>query len=274
MTIATPCVFTKVAHGYVVGDKVNFTTTGGFPSGLSANTDYYIISAGLTADAFEVALTPAGAAINTTGSQSGVHTVYLSNFGKGDGSTTFNVPDLRSRIPVGFASSAPTITLSFDPSQVDTANDWVTILDTTVPSQGQKVQLTSTGTLPAGLSLATDYYIIRVSTTTVAFASSQGNSNAATQVKVNITDTGSGVHTMTYTNNVHTVLGRLGGEEKHGMSVSEMPAHTHSAKVDPTSGGGGGSSSAPQNGQSGSTGGDALHNNMQPFMVLNYIIKT
>lgn len=74
VTIATPAVFTKIAHGLVTGMRVTFTTTGALPTGLVAGTVYYVITAGLTADAFEVSTTFAGAAVNTTGTQSGVHT--------------------------------------------------------------------------------------------------------------------------------------------------------------------------------------------------------
>ncbi len=62
---------------------------------------------------------------------------------------------------------------------------------------GLKGQLTSTGTLPAGLALATDYYIIVVDANTVQFATSLADAVAGTAV--DITDEGSGVHTFTST---------------------------------------------------------------------------
>lgn len=56
---------TANGHGLVAGDKVNFTAlTGG--SGLSTNTDYFVISAGLTANTFRVSATQGGAAVNFT----------------------------------------------------------------------------------------------------------------------------------------------------------------------------------------------------------------
>lgn len=276
VTQASPAVFTATAHSLVAGDKIHLTTTGGLLSGLATNTDYYIISAGLTANAFEVALSPGGAAVNTTGSQSGVHTLYASAFGKGDGSSTFNLPDLGSRIPVGLSATAPaTQTLSFEPTAVSTGSDNVTILNTVFPSQGQKIQLTTTGTLPAGLSLATDYYIVRSSTTTIQFSTTQANANAASPVVVNITDQGSGVHTMTFTNLAHTVRGRMGGEETHGISIPELAAHTHSLPVTTGSGlGGGGAVAVVNTGTTGSSGSDSQHNNMMPFLVVKYLIKT
>lgn len=270
VTIASPAVFSKTGHGLVEGDRIHLTTTGGLPSGLAANTDYFVIATGLTSDAFEVALTPGGAAVNTSGSQSGVHTLYASAWGKGDGSTTFALPDLRSKVPVGLSASAPTTTLTFAGSQRSGNN--ITILDNVFPSQGQKVQLTTTGALPTGLSLATDYWIIRVSTTSIAFATTQANANAGTAVT--LSGDGSGINTITFTNRAHTVLGKAGGEDKHGVSIAELAAHTHDG-VSAT----GGSNANPTNASTykavtGSTGGDSPHNNMQPFAVVNYIIKT
>jgi len=57
-----------------------------------------------------------------------------------------------------------------------------------------RVQLTTTTTLPAGLSLATDYYVIKVSDTTCQFATSYANAVAGTAI--NITDAGTGTHTI------------------------------------------------------------------------------
>lgn len=74
MTIATPGVVTWASHGHAIGDVVVFTTTGALPTGVTAGTPYYIISAGFGAGAFQFSATPGGAAVNTTGTQSGVHT--------------------------------------------------------------------------------------------------------------------------------------------------------------------------------------------------------
>ncbi len=101
ITIASPGVFTAVGHGLIAGDIVTFTTTGGLPSGLTAGTLYYVISAGIGADVFRVSTSRGGSAVVTTGSQSGVHTLYWSNLGIGDGSTTFNLPNMKGYVPVG-----------------------------------------------------------------------------------------------------------------------------------------------------------------------------
>jgi hypothetical protein len=76
VTIASPAVFTRNSHGLSAGAEVLFRTTGALPTGLTVDTPYYVIAAGLTANAFEVSATPGGVAVNTSGTQSGTHTAY------------------------------------------------------------------------------------------------------------------------------------------------------------------------------------------------------
>ncbi len=191
VTLATPGVFSATAHGLVLGDKVSLTTTGALPTGLATNTDYYVISAGLTADAFELSTSRGGSAVNTSGSQSGTHTLHVTNYGKGDGSTTFNVPDMRGVTPYGYKSS-------------DTNFD-VLNLPSVYP-----------------------------------------------------------------------------GEKTHVLTIAELAAHTHFPRYYTTGGAGSntpGTTNATSNAQNmaldtSTTGGDTAHNNMPPYLVVNYIIKT
>ena len=72
------------------------------------------------------------------------------------------------------------------------------------------------------------------------------------------------------------VLGGSGGAETHTLSIAEMPAHTHSVPASGSTLRGDSGSEAASNtsGTSGSTGGGGAHNNVQPTIILNYIIKT
>lgn len=75
ISFASPAVVSFTAHGLTVNDIVKFSTTGTLPTGLTAGTSYYVISAGLTADTFRVSATQGGSAINTSFSGSGTHTL-------------------------------------------------------------------------------------------------------------------------------------------------------------------------------------------------------
>lgn len=74
ISIATPCNIT-VANDWVADQMVWLTTTGALPTGLDTNVAYYVLAAGLTTSNVRLSLTAGGAAINTTGTQSGVHKI-------------------------------------------------------------------------------------------------------------------------------------------------------------------------------------------------------
>jgi hypothetical protein len=75
---ATPGVITDTAHGFSVGQAVAFTTTGTLPTGLSPSVFYYVLAAGLTANAYSVSATPGGSAIATSSAGTGTHSRYSS----------------------------------------------------------------------------------------------------------------------------------------------------------------------------------------------------
>ena len=98
-------------------------------------------------------------------------------------------------------AQATTNTLSqSDTFTADAGTDVCTYTSTAnIPSNiltGTRVRLTTTTTLPGGLATATDYYVIRVSNTTFKLATSYANSVAGTAI--NITDAGTGTHTITW----------------------------------------------------------------------------
>lgn len=76
ITVASPgVVTTPINHDLQVNDQVYFGTTGALPTGLAADTAYWVVATP-TATTFRVSATRGGAAINTSGTQSGTHTVY------------------------------------------------------------------------------------------------------------------------------------------------------------------------------------------------------
>lgn len=91
ISIASPAVV-NTSVSLPNGEPIVFTSTGALPTGLLIGTTYYVVnSSGAT---FNLALTAGGAAINTSGTQSGVHSIS---------SRAYNLSD------VGGASGVPTI---------------------------------------------------------------------------------------------------------------------------------------------------------------------
>lgn len=68
--------FSCDCHGLTAGDKVVFTGGTLVPCGLTLNTVYYVISAGLTAGEFQVSATSGGSSISVSGSATG--TFYVA----------------------------------------------------------------------------------------------------------------------------------------------------------------------------------------------------
>lgn len=198
--------------------------------------------------------------------------VIGTTFGAGNGSTTFGLPDMRGRTVVGVGTGTKVATVS------SRATDTLTVTGITSAANnefqtGQAVTYHTTGSVMTGLTNDTVYYVIRVTNTTFKVASSLANAQNGTQVS--LSSDGTGTHTFTQTLTART-LGDTGGEENHAMSSTELLAHSHTAHFQSgsTSQAGASAMNNTQDGSTGSTGGNAAMNAMQPFVALNYIIRT
>jgi hypothetical protein len=76
ISIAAPGVVTWTGHGRSVNDTIRFTTTGALPTGLAINTTYYVKTV-LSANTFTVSTSAGGAAVTTSGTQSGTQTALV-----------------------------------------------------------------------------------------------------------------------------------------------------------------------------------------------------
>lgn len=106
VTIATPGVVTKSAHGFVGGERLRLSTTGALPTGLNTTSDYFVEV--IDANTFYLlSAARGGSRVGTSGSQSGTHSYVRSLYGLGDGSTTFNLPDRRDEALRGISATRP-----------------------------------------------------------------------------------------------------------------------------------------------------------------------
>lgn len=116
ITIASPGVVTLNSHGLDTGDRVELTTTGALPTGLTEYTNYWVIKSG--ANTFSLATTYAnaltGTSINTSGTQSGTHTLRYIPYGTSS-STGFYVPDLKGAFLRGAGTPTAFTTNSYNP---------------------------------------------------------------------------------------------------------------------------------------------------------------
>ena len=96
ISIANPAVITLTGHGFSADNVVRFTTTGSLPGGLTL-TRMYFVKTVIDANTFTVTdiATSTSVAIETTGSQTGVHRVGLVRGRAGD--TTFAVVPISSQ---------------------------------------------------------------------------------------------------------------------------------------------------------------------------------
>jgi hypothetical protein len=76
ISIAAPGVVTWTGHGLSVNDTIRFTTTGALPTGLAINTTYFVKEV-LSTNTFTVSTSAGGAAVTTSGTQSGTQTALV-----------------------------------------------------------------------------------------------------------------------------------------------------------------------------------------------------
>jgi len=242
ITTASPAVVSLTAHGLVEGDAIYFTTTGTLPTGLSADTTYYVKSTG-NANTFQVSLTrtssatafTAGTAVNTTVAGSGTHTVVKAPYGV-PSSLNFYVPDFRGRTPVGIDNIGGT-----DAGLLSLTN--------ALGGAGGVQTVTLDGTqIPSHVHGATG---LSINTTGSTHTHKVGNYDGHA-INNYITSNSTGPA-------YQTLVADIGVAPNERITTSTTGStHTHGITGN----------------TAGLTDAGQLHDNMQPFMLVNYIIKT
>jgi len=211
--------------------------------------------------------------------------IVSTNYGAGDGSTTFNVPDLRSRTALGAGSGTKVMTFS----TLATGTSTVTVTGVTNSSTnevitGTPVTFATNGGSITGLTNSTVYYLIRVAYNQFQVASTLANAQNGVTISLS-GSSGTPLFTLNFTTRS---VGDTGGNETHGISSTELLAHTHALTYTQGSGGAGGNVTSNWGSNTtlsttqatyglatiGSDGGNIAMPVMNPFTVVSYIIKT
>jgi microcystin-dependent protein len=147
---------------------------------------------------------------------------------------------------------------------------------------GSRVVLTTAGTLPANIPAGT-YYIRLTNTAGVIMLESSEAVALLGRGGLNASTTGTGTSTLVISNLANT-FAEKGGQSQHTLTEAEIPSHNHpffaqssstgsqsslSGGLDTTS-----TVSSSSNDHIGYTGGSQPHENIPPYLVINYIIKT
>lgn len=224
----------------------------------------------------------------------------------GEGAGNFRLPNLQGRAPMGYQE--PT---SLGTATITIAAPGVVTRAAHGLSTGQIVYFTTTGALPTGIAATTGrYWVIVLTTSTFQLASSLANAVAGTAITT--TGTQSGTHTVysadfelgrsngktNHTLSTTEMPSHTHTQNAHGHSILD-PSHSHGQRgpvwkesggnvtLNTSGGAGAGVDQGDQTSVSGTgitivnatatnqnTGGGLPHNNLQPYLVTRYIIKT
>lgn len=263
-----PNLFAAISTTFASGTTTNLSTTVGGLSGMSAtvHVGWGIAGSGIPSGATIASVTNATTVvISAAATATATTSIVISPYGftGANNTTTFNVPDLRGRIPAGLDNMGGN-----DATLLDLAN----VLGTTTGAQYHTLttaQLAShTHTGPSH----THTFTSGGQSVTHTHSGTTGGQSANHTHGLYFTGSANGD-----TNNVNACYGAwLSGTYRNANMGGTSGDHTHSfttgnASVDHTHSG---TTAADGTGNTGSAGSGSAHNNMQPTILMNYIIKT
>ena len=207
--------------------------------------------------------------------------VIGTTYGSGDGSTTFHIPDMRGRVAVGLHSSDSDFDTMGKQGGSKTHALTVEEMPSHTHAQNAHKHTASGSSGEAGAhGHSASSNSTGAHTHTVSGTATSGGSHAHNTWKVWSTKYTYGTYDIIMTGapadgrgnptesagaHTHTVSGTAAsaGSHSHTITVNSGGAHTHTVSVTVNN-----ATAVNQ-----LTGGGLAHNNMQPYIVLNYIIK-
>jgi hypothetical protein len=231
--VSTPAKITKTGHGLVQNQKVFFTTTGSFLTGIQANI-FYAVDTIVDVDNFTIKSIPGGTQIETTGTQSGTHTLHVLKdpVKISCSSHRFNPKDLVKFTTTGTLPSGITAGSLYYVSQTGFNNNYFNVYTGLIGSatisiankavvtfnshgltNGKKIRFTTSGALPSSISSGVEYFVVESSTNTFSISATENGtaistlglsqsgthtlySSQKTNTLVNVGNTQSGTHSL------------------------------------------------------------------------------
>jgi hypothetical protein len=170
----TEDTLTLTGHGAITGyGPVRFSLQGdasALPAGLATGTDYWLIR--VDENTVKVA----------------------SSFANALAGTAIDITDVGTPGTDGYRCARAAVTDDFTDANVTATDGLLTAASHGKDTGFGPVRLTTSGTLPGGLTTGTDYWMIVVSSSTFRLATSKANALAG--VAVEVQDAGTGTHTM------------------------------------------------------------------------------
>lgn len=235
-----------------VGDSIYFTTTGALPGGLSANTLYFVSSTGsgfVTLNTTRT-ITTTGYSLSGTVTASGVgtgtHTLWFAPYGNGNGTTTFNVPDIRGRAVVGLDSNQ-------------------TEFNAVGERGGDKTHILTAAQMPV-------HSHGNFLTGTTSFAST-GHTHGRGNYAAAIGATNNSIITIGYEAGGARPGGQGPSVSTYGISGGNQAGQAFNHYTPVYGDSGGPSATASVGLFNADAGSGQAHNNLQPYIALTYIIK-
>jgi microcystin-dependent protein len=240
ITTASPAVVSLTAHGLVEGDAIYFTTTGALPTGLTANITYYVKYVGV--DSFQVSLARTSAAAVDSGPTIAAGTAVNTTVA---GSGTHTV----IKAPHGVSNASTFLVPDFR-GQVPVGIDNIGGTDAGVmgisnalgAKAGEVKHTLAEGEMPSHLH-------------GISFNTGNGGSHAHTagsydgSYRIDNYGAASG--------SALNALAVTPGASSERIGTNTVAAHVHNVI-----------------GDTATKGSSFAHNVMQPFVLVNYIIKT
>jgi microcystin-dependent protein len=215
-----------------------------------------------------------GTAISRT-TYSDLYAIIGTSYGVGDGSTTFNVPNLKGKIPVGYNSSDTSYdnlgetggAKTYDLSHTHTGPSHTH----TGPNHSHTIAHTHTATTGGASDGNT------TSTASDHSHSYSGSGNTGASPNTSDMNTGDENATRPSTSHIHSFSwsGTTGNSGSHNHTTTD---HNHSLTTSGSSVANTGDAGTGATGASGTdntgSGGSSTQSVLNPYLVVNYIIKT